>query len=481
MTKTQISTKHIIFILLICFGFYLISELGASRHQFWWLWCLALIGVQFFGRLRSEIVAFLSIGFHFILDPISLDVMNHLHSRHGMQGAQLYVVHFVSMLVALWIVAMVFRYGRDSWLFKGSYSHYRFLGLYFLMIGIFTVLPSSLPKSLGIYLLMLIGRFIWPLSYHLLNKEKAPPPSLFSTVRNVGLMAPFWSYMLYYLPIPTGVQILESKKIISTEIEQSLKRALKACYWALGMYIVHNAAVVLIFGIPQRVIPIFNQFNTWILSVSLKLPDFYTSLSVWNQSELKIYEKALTIWGRDLLFVLELFPTFGVAIVISKAFGFQLPRMIYRPLQAKTFIQYMGSFLYYYRQFLVHLFFDPLLDILRKQSGWLRRNSAAIAIFGAIVAGGFLFHLNRDVLRLGGSFAGAIFLKQYFNVLPYFLGIGLLASISRRRVLPLYQPLRILLYFSIHPIIIFGIMTVTRFKATLLDYYNFLLNLWTSI
>lgn len=483
MSNFRYSTKHILTVLLICFSFLLVSEMGATRHQFWWVWCLSLLATQMLVQYRREIVAIVSLAFHFILDPISLDILVHLHKGQNRDNWQIYLIHFFSMLGVVLFVGFLSKFSHRFSFFRASTSHFRFLSLYFASLAFVFVCDASVLRSYLIYFLILVGRFIWPLSHQLLLQGRNSP-TLFcfsDTWKQVGLMAPFWSYMLYYLPIPTGVQILEAKEVRNEKNQEYLGRALKASYWALGLYVLHNAAVVFIFGIPQKVIPFFTDFNSLLLTYSLRLPDFYTSLVAWNQSAINGYERVLTIWGRDILFVLELFPTFGIAIAVSKAMGFDLPRMIYRPFQARTFIEYMGSFLYYYRQFLVLLFFEPLMERLRREPRWIKKNSAFLSLFFAIVVGGFLFHFNRDALRLGGSFVGVVFLQNYLNVLPYFISIGLLASFSRKRIIPIYQPLRILIYFCIHPIIIFGIMSITRFKATLPDYYQFLFKLWMAL
>lgn len=473
MLRAQLWPSRIFILAFSLFGVFFLSGFNNSRHEYWWLLGLGTLGTFVFSRHRLVTVALLSILFHFIPDPLSRFLFTQI--AQGSSSPDFFLFHIAGVLFSL-----ALSYSIVSWTKirknQSSHDHFVLILVYFLLLTLVALAPRSELFTFLLYSLLLFARFLWPLCHLLISPPKDNPSSSLLTT---GLLAPFWSFMLYYLPIPLSPVVLQRYLPDSTqEIYDSQKSGMKLLFYSILMFAIHNALLIWLFKTPAQVLPFSPGVTNYLLQHSLALPDVYLSFSQFPHLQLSWAEKFLAIWGKDILFILELFPTFGVAIALARLCGFRLPRMIYRPLQATSFVQYMGSFLYYYQQVILKLFFEPFFKFFKAHNKVWHRWSARFAIFWGLLVGGLLFHILRDSARLFGALDLMGFLTSYLQIVPYFIVIGLLAAFSNRRPLKWPAPLRSTLYFLIHPLVIFGIMVVTRFQSDLSTYLRFLSTLF---
>ncbi len=113
---------------------------------------------------------------------------------------------------------------------------------------------------------------------------------------------------------------------------------------------------------------------------------------------------------------------FGYAVAAARMAGFDLPLMMGKFWEARSFTEFLGRCYYYYNRILLHFFFWP--GLFRR---FPRRLQAPLTTFLMVFTGGMLFHFIRDlgdVQRRG--LVGAA--QVYLDAVPYYLVLGTAAA-----------------------------------------------------
>lgn len=445
--------ERFFYLFAMAVGVYLLLQFQIPRHSYL-LWAVPVIALIFFlPQRRLQIVAGISILVHFIPSASHETLFTSV-------GLPFQWIHSVCMTLCLTICVLICKNLNRL---KGELAHIWFLVLFLFLFVASSLISEKYLISWPFYFFVCFSRFVWPLCFLMVNagrSEVEKTPILTTT----GLLAPFWSFGLYYLPIPLGPPILRRYEPDS-ELSQhkSFMSGLKLLYLSIGLTLLLAVAHQFFFSRPLIQLSVLGSLQNTLIENSLKLPSIFFNTSVFSDPQVFIGTKLLSLMIQDLFFVLELFPTFGIAIALARLSGFRLPRMIYRPLQARSFMQYMGSFLYYYQQLLFKLFVIPALGQRKKM--FLNKTATLCA---ALLLGSFVFHFIRDLSKAGTGSYGQVFL--YLFIIAY------VVTYQRQKAMS-HSYLRIFGYFLIHPFVILGIMFVTRAGRTGTDFFQFIIGL----
>jgi hypothetical protein len=174
---------------------------------------------------------------------------------------------------------------------------------------------------------------------------------------------------------------------------------------------------------------------------------FGTSLASWSLAlptvaDLLAAPAAQPLWARwsslylDLVHVTLRMAIWGHVIVgCLRLLGFNVFRNTYRPLLARSIVEFWNRFYYYFKELLVDLFFYPAFYRSRWASPRLR---ILIAILAAAFAGNVYFHLVREHELLFGGDGEALvsFLVPrmiYCGLLALGIWLSMLRQQERRR------------------------------------------------
>ena len=118
----------------------------------------------------------------------------------------------------------------------------------------------------------------------------------------------------------------------------------------------------------------------------------------------------------------------------ARLLGFDLPRNTYRPLEARSIMEFWGRYYYYFKEMLLNLFYFPAFLTCFRAHPRLRM---AFATFMAAGVGNLLFHFLREidaVIELG--LVRAILGLQTYAFYCAALSAGVIASQLRARKRP---------------------------------------------
>ena len=445
--------ERFFYLIAMAVGLYLLMQFQIPRHNYV-LMALPIIALVFFmPQWRLQVIAGVSILFHFIPST------SHEALFSGV-GISFQWIHVICMTLCLTVCVLVCK---NIERFKADLSHIWFLVLFIVLFVLSSLINEKFLVSWPFYFLVCFSRFVWPLCFLMVSAAKSQNENA-SVLTTTGLLAPFWSFGLYYLPIPLSPPILRRYETDSPQLQKnSFISGLKLLYLSIGLTLLLAVAHQFFFARPLIDLSLLGSLKNMLIEHSLNLPSVFYNTTAFSDPQVFIGTKLVSLMIQDLFFVLELFPTFGIAIAMARLSGFRLPRMIYRPLQARSFVQYMGSFLYYYQQLLFKIFVIPALSQRKK----LFLNKTATLCL-ALLLGSFAFHFIRDLSKTGASNYGQVFL--YLFIIAYVVTY-------QRQKASSHSYLRVLGYFLVHPFVILGIMFVTRAGRTGADFFQFLLGL----
>ena len=455
--------KHFFYLLISLFAICILLQFKIPRHEYLLIAGAGLAVLFKWPQFKFQIIAFISLLFHFIPDPISrIFFENAVPQGFGMSFYQL---HVISMTLCLTLCVLFLFLIKKRLL---AFSHFKFLFAFIVVFFLASVLYKSSHIFFPLYTLVCMARFIWPLCYLIespLTQEQYKKNDLITLT---GLLAPFWSYGLYYLPVPLGPQMLFRYEAHGEKFKDSVLSGTKLLLLSVFLTLLFSLSYLYFFGRANTAWPFWLDLQEFLRAHSMMLPNVFLQSQSFSDPTIFFHKKVLALIVQDLFFVLELFPTFGVAIALARLSGVRLPRMIYRPLQARSFVQYMGSFLYYYQQLLFKLFVRPALGLKKTM-----RLNRKVLVGSALLVGGFLFHYFRDLIYLKGATQFGDFTLKYSQVFIYLFIIAY-AVTYRRENKRNHSYFRVLLYFLIHPFVILSIMFVTRAGQNLESFGLFL-------
>lgn len=456
--------KHIFYCQVSFAALYILSLFNISRHEYLYLAAFSVLLILLRPNFKFQIIALISLVFHLIPDPISQAFFENAAPVYfSLSFVQLHLVSMTLCLsLCLWLVSNI-KSGRLR------ISHFKLLIIFVILVIMASILYKTTQVFLPLYILICFARFIWPLCYLLASPLTQEQSNKVDNVTLMGLLAPFWSYGLYYLPVPLGPQMLfryEAKS--DEEFKASVLSGMKLMALTAFLTFLFLLSFLYFYGRPNLVFPYGLSLQEFLRSNSILLPNVFFQSQSFADPNIAFGKKALSLIIQDLFFVIELFPTFGVAIALARLSGIRLPRMIYRPLQARSFVQYMGSFLYYYQQLLFKLFVIPALELKRTV-----KFNRKLLIGIALLAGGFLFHYLRDLIYDSGAAHVGEFTMKYSQVFIYLFIISYAVTVRSARDRS-HSYLRVLMYFLIHPFVILSIMFVTRAGHNFAEFGQFL-------
>ena len=142
--------------------------------------------------------------------------------------------------------------------------------------------------------------------------------------------------------------------------------------------------------------------------------------TLWTCLAIELVSRTLqwAIWGH-----------FGIGVL--RLFGFRVFRNTYRPLLARTLLDFWNRYYYYFKELLVEFFFFPTYLRVFKGRPRLRIFAATMAAAGA---GNLYYHLMRDFRHIfvisPAEAASRIASRALYSVL---LALGIFVSMLRER------------------------------------------------
>jgi hypothetical protein len=245
--------------------------------------------------------------------------------------------------------------------------------------------------------------YLWFLPFAIadLRSRTPAPPAL-----QMSVLRPFWSPA--YLPFGKGAAFL--RKHLSTTpraLAVTQLKAIKLLVWANLLF----ALLALL---------------RWLFDQRIAVPDVDAAIDAFLAGQ--PYPR-LVGWAAIVLaaarYALQVAAWAHLFIGIARLAGYRLPRGSWRPLQAKTLMDYFNRFHYYFKELLVDLFFMPTFFRMFRRHPRLRM---FFATFMAAGVGNALWHFTRniDVVAATGL-AGALtsFTSYLFYAALLAAGVGL--------------------------------------------------------
>jgi D-alanyl-lipoteichoic acid acyltransferase DltB (MBOAT superfamily) len=217
---------------------------------------------------------------------------------------------------------------------------------------------------------------------------------------------PFWSPA--YLPFGKGAAFLR-KHLSATPRELAITqlKAIKLLVWAN-----------LLFALRDALVQVFEQ--------GAGIPDPHAAIDALlagHPYPIATGWAALTL--ATAKYALQIAAWADLFIGIARLAGYRLPRGSWRPLEAKSLMDYFNRFHYYFKELLVDLFFMPSFFRLFRQHPRLRM---FFATFMAAGVGNALWHFSRNILEVaiaGPASAFVSYTSYVFYAVVLAGGVGL--------------------------------------------------------
>ena len=166
---------------------------------------------------------------------------------------------------------------------------------------------------------------------------------------------------------------------------------------------------------------------TWLCEEQLNIPSVERALSAYldGQAFPVVLGWSAVVWSTAK-FCLRTAYWGHLFIGGARLAGFRLPRATWRPLEARTLIEYFNRFSYYFKELLVDFFFVPtFFRVFRKHP----RLRMFFATFMAAGVGNAIFHFVREVdlvatMGLSGSLVSFASYAFYCVILATGIGIS---------------------------------------------------------
>jgi hypothetical protein len=261
--------------------------------------------------------------------------------------------------------------------------------------------------------------YLWFLPFAIADLRSRTPSPL---PLQMAVLRPYWSPA--YLPFGKGAAFLR-KHLSKTpqELAVTQLKAIKLLVWANLLF-----ALLALLG--------------WLFDTRIAVPDVDDAINAFLAG--RPYPRLMG-WAAIVLaaarYALQVAAWAHLFIGIARLAGYRLPRGSWRPLQARTLMDYFNRFHYYFKELLVDLFFMPTFFRVFKHHPRLRM---FFATFMAAGVGNALWHFTRniDVVASAGLAAALTSYTSYlFYAALLAVGVGLSQVRANMGLRPATTPL----------------------------------------
>ncbi|SNT07689.1 hypothetical protein SAMN06265795_11342 [Noviherbaspirillum humi] len=280
-------------------------------------------------------------------------------------------------------------------------------------VGSFGLL-NGWPRALLWSAVFVFAPYLWFLPFAIADlRSRAPSP----LAMQMATLRPFWSPS--YLPFGKGAAFLR-KHLSLTPMELTVTqiKGLKLLIWANLLFILRDVLMRVFAdgaGIPDP----HDAIDALLAGHA------YPAVIGWAALVLATATYALQVAAWADLF-----------IGIARLAGYRLPRGSWRPLEARTLMDYFNRFHYYFKELLVDLFFMPTFFRMFRAHPRLRM---FFATFMAAGVGNAVWHFSRNLLEVavaGPANAFASYTSYLFYALVLAIGVGLSQVRANRGMRP---------------------------------------------
>ena len=261
--------------------------------------------------------------------------------------------------------------------------------------------------------------YLWFLPFAVADLRSRTPSPL---PLQMSLLRPYWSPA--YLPFGKGAAFL--RKHLSTTphaLAVTQLKAIKLLVWANLLF----ALIALL---------------DWLFDKQMPVPGVDDAIAAFLAGQ--PYARGLS-WVAIVLaaarYALQVAAWAHLFIGIARLAGYRLPRGSWRPLEARTLMDYFNRFHYYFKELLVDLFFMPTFFRVFRNHPRLRM---FFATFMAAGVGNALWHFTRNIDVVASDGLGSA-LASYTSYLFYAtllaVGVGLSQVRANMGLRPAVTPL----------------------------------------
>lgn len=305
---------------------------------------------------------------------------------------------------------------RRSSSFFGQWPLLNLLAIDFLLLFLWVGLPFSGVMRLGLWAFFVIySAHLWFIAYAFLDQRQVDRSSY---LFQASLMPPFW---LGHSSLPLGKGSTFLKRFSPQTLEDlaiTQLKGIKLLVWGLLLswfYLSLENLFVDHLGIRK----IEQEITAFITHEERNISFQWLSL-VWSQIRFAMIS---SYWGAFI-------------IATARLAGFRLPRSTWRPLEARTMLDYFNRISYYFKEMLFDMFFKPVF--FRYFKSWPRLRMFT-ATFMAAGVGNALYHFVRDI----GIVAEVGLVELFVSYTSYLFYCCILATaicISQIRISRGYRP-----------------------------------------
>lgn len=319
----------------------------------------------------------------------------------------------ILFLLGVYLLAFRIRFLRTS-----PFTSVLSITLFLMVIAV--LLPATgIVNQLAIYtIITFVRKFHWVMIYSLMHQKylRSESPIL--------AIAPGIIHRIPYGKSNAYLKMVEAKDAETFAVCQI--KAVKLLLWSLIL-----SAVMYAFG-PLMGYPGFEFAERWL--------EPYRIHSLTEQIWLFLHQQAdsnLAVWRTLLLtFVYDLLwwtTTVNAPIAVIRLFGFNLPRGVYRPLEARSIADFFGRRYYFLKEVIFDIYVFPLIQEFRTVRDRKWRVFLAIWIGVAFATASRHLMLDFFLIRKLGLME---FLWRYSPFLLRCSIFGILVGMSQFRQTP---------------------------------------------
>jgi hypothetical protein len=283
--------------------------------------------------------------------------------------------------------------------------------IYIFLVYLISIFFMDYVRNQPLFALLLMfaqitGTLLWPIT---ITSYLPAIRSRFSNWKTALLLVPFWQPFIA-LPVPGSPSLLlEHECKENLQLSKSQKSGLVLLLWIAALTVIAN------------------YFNLWAFgNARFALRGSFDEFLGFHGSG--PFARLAAVIATTIRLILHFAVDIGVCIAVARFFGFDLPKMVDRPFLATDFNNFLGRIWPYYNQMLLKGIFPICRKLVPKTFPVKMR--LTLALFLMISFGGYIFHFLRD-FPLGITNSSLTeFTKSYLNVMPYYILLGLVASIA---------------------------------------------------
>jgi hypothetical protein len=280
-------------------------------------------------------------------------------------------------------------------------------------IGSFGLLHGW-PRALVWSAVFVYTPYLWFLPFAVADLRSRTPAPI---GMQMAALRPFWSPA--YLPFGKGTSFLR-KHLSKTprELAVTQLKGVKLLLWANLLFLLRSLLLAVFsdgLGVPDP----HDAIDALLAGHPYPVAMGWAALALSTAG----YALQVAVWAH-------------LFIGIARLAGYRLPRGSWRPLEARTLMDYFNRFHYYFKELLVDLFFMPTFFRMFRDHPRLRM---FVATFMAAGVGNALWHFSRNILAVAtegvaGAFASYTSYLCYATVLA--VGVALSQVRASRGIAP---------------------------------------------